>query len=67
MVDKRTGMKFTDFFNRKIDMVEPTCLQLNKWAQAGLGIKYIRLDNAEENKKTQRKGHKCCLEIKYMF
>ena len=56
MVDERTGMKFTDFFARKIDMVEPTCQQLYRWKETGLGAKYVRLDNAGENKKLQERA-----------
>ena len=56
MVDERTGMKFTDFFARKIDMVEPTCEKLHHWRQNGLAVKYIRLDNAGENKKLQERA-----------
>ena len=56
IVDERTGMKFSDFFNRKIDMVEPTCQLLNKWKQAGIIVKYIRLDNAGENKKLEERA-----------
>jgi len=55
MVDERTGMKFCDFFARKSDMIEPTCQQLHKWKQAGLSVKYIRLDNAGENKKLEER------------
>ena len=56
MVDECTEMKFSDFFVKKSDMVEPTCQQLQKWKQAGLGAKFIRLDNAGENKKLQQRA-----------
>ncbi|MGH7955289.1 MAG: reverse transcriptase domain-containing protein [Gloeomargaritales cyanobacterium] len=51
MVDERTNLKFSNFFESKDGMVEPTCEQLGKWKNAGLKVKYIRLDNAGENKK----------------
>jgi hypothetical protein len=53
MVDERTGMKFSDFFETKNAMIEPTCVQLNKWKTAGREVKFIRLDNAGENKALQ--------------
>ena len=56
MVDERTGLKFTDFFERKSDMVEPTCQVLHSWKTAGRQVKYIRLDNAGENKKLQERA-----------
>jgi hypothetical protein len=34
-------------------MVEPTCVQLNKWKTAGNEVKFIRMDNAGENKALQ--------------
>jgi hypothetical protein len=42
-----------DFFAKKNEMVEPTCVQLNKWKQAGKTVKYIRLDSAGENLKLE--------------
>ena len=49
MMDERTGMKWSDFFSAKNDMVEPTCVKLNRWKEGGKPVKYIRLDNAGEN------------------
>ena len=56
IVDERTGIKFIDFFERKIDMVEPTCQALHRWKTEGSPIKYICLDNAGENKKLQERA-----------
>ena len=53
MVDERTQLKFSHFFEKKNGMIKPTCVQLNKWKLADLEVKYIRLDNAGENKKLQ--------------
>ena len=49
MVDERTGTKFSDFFDTKKGMVEPTCAQLHRWKESGHGVKHIRMDNAGEN------------------
>ena len=46
MVDELTQMKFSAFYEKKSNMVEPTCVQLNKWKQADLEVQFIRLDNA---------------------
>jgi hypothetical protein len=51
MVDERTNLKFSDFFGTKDGMIEPTCEQIGKWKNAGLKVKFIRCDNAGENKK----------------
>lgn len=56
MVDECTQMKITDFFPSKSGMVEPTCAKLNKWKQAGMPVKYIRMDNAGENKKLKERA-----------
>ena len=50
MVDERTQLKFSDFFDTKDGMVEPTCEQLYRWMRNGKVVKYIRLDDAGENK-----------------
>jgi hypothetical protein len=56
MVDERTQTKFSDFYETKNGMVEPTCVQLNKWKQDGKAVKCVRLDNAGENKKLQKRS-----------
>ena len=50
LVDERTQLKFSEFFKRKNDMIEPTCELFHKWKQAGKVINTVRLDNAGENK-----------------
>jgi hypothetical protein len=56
MVDERTGMKFSDFYETKNGMIELTCAQWNKWKSAGLAVKFVRLDNAGENKKLKERS-----------
>jgi len=51
MVDERLQLKFTDFYATKSGMIEPTLAKINKWKQNGYNIKYLRMDNAGENKK----------------
>lgn len=57
MVTEREQLKFSDFFKTKDGMVEPTCVQLNLWKQAGKGVSHMRLDNAGENKKLQNRSN----------
>jgi hypothetical protein len=35
MVDERTQLKFSDFFDTKNGMVEETCEQLHCWKESG--------------------------------
>jgi hypothetical protein len=53
MVDETTGLKFSQFYDKQSDMVEPTCEHFNRWAQHGKPVKFVRLDNAGENKSMQ--------------
>jgi hypothetical protein len=57
MVDQRTGLKFSNFFDKKNGMVEPTCEQLHRWKQNGITVDYIRLDNVGENKLLKQRCH----------
>ena len=41
------------FQNSMKGMIEPTLELLHKMISKGINIKYIRMDNAEENKKLQ--------------
>ena len=49
IVDEYTEMKFSDFYSTKDGMVEPTCEKLEMWKEAGIPVKYLRMDNAGEN------------------
>jgi hypothetical protein len=50
MVDERSTLKYSNFFETKNGMVEPTCKQLHHWKENALGVQHIRMDNAGENK-----------------
>jgi hypothetical protein len=69
MVDERTGTKFSDFFETRKDMIEPTCAQLNRWKDNGHEVKYIRLDNAGDNvtlqKRTDSSAWKLGIDFEY--
>ena len=53
MVDDWSGCKFSKFFTTKNGMIEPTLSQWHKWAQKGIKVQKVRMDNAGENKKLQ--------------
>ena len=55
IVDERTGMKFSDFFGKKNDMVEPTCELFQRWQNGGKPAKIVRMDNAGENKLLEKR------------
>ena len=55
MVDERTGMKWSDFYEAKSDMVEPTCEEFYQWKLAGKPVQFVRGDNAGENKKLKER------------
>ena len=63
------GLKFSDFFETKDGMVEPTCSKMNQWKQQGKPVKIVQMDNAEENLKLAKaangKDWKLNLEIEY--
>ena len=46
IVDEKTQLKFSDFFNTKIGMVEPTCQLFYKWKDQGIPVKIVRCDDA---------------------
>jgi hypothetical protein len=50
MVDESTNFKITDFYKKKNDMVEPTCIVIKQLKDKGREIKFLRMDNAGENK-----------------
>jgi hypothetical protein len=69
VVNQRTGLKFSNFFNTKNGMVKPTCEQIHRRKQNGITVNYIRLDNAGEKKllkqRCQSKDWK--FDIKFEF
>ena len=56
MVDERTGHKTSVFHEKKSDQVETTCVKIQKWKEADVPIKYVRCDNAGENKSLQARA-----------
>jgi hypothetical protein len=56
MVDDATNLKFSDFYQTKDVMVEPTLMKWSKLQGKGIKVANVRLDNAGENKKLQTRS-----------
>jgi hypothetical protein len=56
IVDEQSTLKVIHFYPKKNDMVEPTCEMLHKWKTNGKAVKYLRMDNAGENKSLQQRA-----------
>ena len=56
-VDECTQIKFSSFHKHKDDMVESSCELIHKWNMSGNKVKYIRCDNAGENKSLQKRAN----------
>ena len=51
-MDKRTGMKFTGFYDRKSSILDKICERLVQLeTMAGKPVQFLRQNNAGENKK----------------
>ena len=57
IVDECTQLKFSDFYDTKNGMVEPTCEKFKKWSQDGKPVGIVRLDNAGENVLLQQRAN----------
>ena len=53
VADKRTGMKYSEFYPTKNEMIEPTRKLFTKWKQEGNEVKKVRCDNGKKNIKLQ--------------
>ena len=49
LVEESTQTEFSSFYYKKINMVEPTCEQINCWKDSGMPVNYIICDNAGDN------------------
>ena len=49
LVGERTQRVFYGFYDKKSNMMDPTCEQTKRWKDTGLPVKYIRCSNAREN------------------
>eukprot|EP00957_Ditylum_brightwellii_P030672 2324385-Ditylum_brightwellii.AAC.1 len=56
LVDERSTLRMTKFYKTKSGMVEPTLKQFQKWQQQNILVKYVRCDNAGENKSLEKRA-----------
>jgi hypothetical protein len=68
MVDERTQLNISDFFDTKNGMVEETCEQLHhRWKESGRGAAIIRLDNAGDNILLQQRSQSADWKLNVNF
>jgi hypothetical protein len=67
MVDERARLKFSDFFQTKNGMIEPTCVQFHQWKLNGMAVTHVRMNGAGENKKLKMRSDssKWMLNLKF--
>jgi hypothetical protein len=66
-VDERTQMKFSSFHEHKDGMVESSCELFHKWKEGGNPVKFIRCDNAGENKTLQKRANSSAWKLNIEF
>ena len=58
IVDEKSNLKFSSFHQIKSDIVNYTCLILNKWKNKIIVTKYCQCDNASENKTLEKTANR---------
>ena len=53
-MNKRTGLKFSDLFQAKNDIIGPTCVEFSRWRQGGYSVSSVICDNAGDNFKLEQ-------------
>eukprot|EP00957_Ditylum_brightwellii_P204087 15337618-Ditylum_brightwellii.AAC.2 len=67
MVDEQSTLCMSRFFNTKSGMVESTLEQFGKWKQAVIVVKYLRCDNAGENKSLEKRAQSSDWQFEIIF
>jgi hypothetical protein len=57
IVDEQSSLKISHFYPTKNGMVEPTCELFHRWKEHNKAVKYLRMDNAGENKTLQLRAN----------
>ena len=57
IIDKYTGLKFSNFYQAKNGIVEPTYVKLQTFKNMNREVKYIRYDNTHENKLLDKRSN----------
>jgi len=70
MVDDRTGLSISQFYETKSGMIGPTCSLWNVWKeQLNITVKRVRMDNAGENRSLEKcaNGEKWKMGIDFSY
>ena len=69
IVDEATLLKFSNFYQAKNNMVQPSCILINKFRNMSILTKYIQCDNASENKSLEKEinGSKWRMNIQFEY
>ena len=54
IVNKFSGMEFSNLYDTNNFMIKPTCERFKKWKQNGHPVNFVRCDNAGENTKLEK-------------
>lgn len=60
-------MKFSDFFQKKSDMVEQTYEKFMKWKQRGSSVKIVGCENTDENNASEARSDSVDWKINVNF
>ena len=67
IVDEFTGLKFSNFYQAKDRMVEPTCVKLKTFKNMNKAVKFMRCDNAGENKNLDKRANSSNWKLNITF
>ena len=56
LVDEKVQMKMSDFYATKNGMIEPTCEKFQKWKDADMPVRIVRMDGSGENMKLKQRS-----------
>ena len=56
LVDEKVQMKISDFYATKNGMIEPTCEKFQKWNDADMPVRIVRMDGSGENMKLKQRS-----------
>ena len=67
IVDECTGLNFSNFYQTKTGMVEPTCVKLQNFKNKNKAVKFIRCDNSGENKNLDKRSNNTHWKLNVTF
>ena len=67
ITDQRTQMKFSNFYQKKSDILEHTCELFKRWKQKGYPVRTVRCDNAGENIVLEKRSSSAIRQLNINF